>query len=115
MKTKMAVHRTAIFIYGATGSVARVVELAAQGRALRVQPQFGADYSGLAAGKLAKGADAPSQAPAAGFAFDDYQRKTWGFVRRGAPALSAKADLLQVLFVLSADDESVAPASPPPE
>jgi hypothetical protein len=87
------------------------LELATQGRAMRVQPQFGADYSGMAAGKLAKGADAPSQAPAAGYEFDQYKRHAWGLVRRGAPALSAKADMLQVLFVLSADDE---PATSPP-
>jgi hypothetical protein len=88
------------------------LELAAQGRALRVQPQFGADYSGLAAGKLAKGAEAPSQAPASGVELDAYKQHAWGFVRRGAPALSAKADMLQVLFVLSADDEPA--TSPPP-
>lgn len=49
----------------------------------------------------------------AGFGADWYTRQKLGVLRRGAPQFAAKTDLLQVLFVLSASEES--PASPPPE
>ncbi len=82
---------------------------AQRGRATRMQTQFGGDFVADGSGAHSRNGDPQL------FGYQaQNQAENYGLARRAMQKIVAKADTLQVLFVLTCPTEHAVPAAPPP-